>query len=276
MSEALDAPPETPPLRRLRRALWRRLPWITTPALVIAFLLGWDFYVRTGGISHLILPPPAEVWVGMRRLLADPRTLTHISITLMEILGGFGAALLVGVSLGLLFGKVEWAERTARPFIVATQVVPKIALIPLFILWFGFGPESKVLTAAVLAFFPILTNTLLGVRSIDRGHRDAMRSMGATPWQAFLHLELPSALPYILSGMQIGIVMATIGAVVGEYLGGNVGLGYLLVATLNAFDVRGMFAVVVLLALIGFTLYSIVAGLRRWLTPWHGTDGEGR
>ena len=120
-------------------------------------------------------------------------------------------------------------EKMLNPFIVATQVVPKVALVPLFVVWFGFGITSKVVIAAVLAFFPILLNTLLGVKSVDRGHREVLASLNASRWQSIIELEFPSALPYILTGMEVGVVLAIIGAVVGEYLGGSQGLGNLAV-----------------------------------------------
>jgi NitT/TauT family transport system permease protein len=139
----------------------------------------------------------------------------------------------------------------------------------LFVVWFGFGMTSKILLAAVLAFFPIFTNTLLGVKSVDPGHRDVMTSLNASRRQVFLHLEMKSALPYIMTGAEVGVVLAIIGAVVGEYLGGNEGLGYLLIAKMNAYETDGLFAVIVGLSAIGFLFYSVVSGIRRAVIPWH-------
>ena len=146
-------------------------------------------------------------------------------MTVYATLLGFLWALVIGVGLGVVIARVRWLEQTLNPFVVASQVLPKVALVPLFVVWFGFGVTSKVLIAATLAFFPILTNTVLGVKSIDRGHGDVMLSLNATRWQIFRRLELPSALPYIITGMEIGIVLALIGAIVGEYVGGDTGLG---------------------------------------------------
>lgn len=251
------------------RQLPRWLPWVTTPLLTAAFLILWHVYVSWGEVSRFILPPPLAVWEALVELLGKASTWHHAQVTVIETLAGFGIAILVGVGLGALLGKSPWLEQTLNPFIIATQVIPKIALVPLFILWFGFGMTSKIVIAAVLAFFPILTNTLLGVKSVDRGHRDVMKSLNASRWETFRRLELPNALPYILSGMEVGIVLATIGAVVGEYLGGSEGLGHLAVATLNAFEVDALFAVIVLLTVIGFLLYLGVVALRRLLIPWH-------
>lgn len=251
------------------RQLRKHAAWITTPLLFVALVFAWDAYVVGFKVSPLILPSPAQVWTALLRIVQDPRTLVHAWTTLYETLAGFAIAIVIGVVLGALLGKVAWLERTLNPFIVALQVMPKVALVPLFIVWFGFGPSSKIVMAAVLAFFPIMTNTILGIKSVDRGHRELMVSLNAGTWQRLRELELPSALPYLLSGAEIGIVLAVIGAIVGEYLGGSQGLGHMAVATMNAFDVQAMFAVIGLLTLMGFVLYFAVASLRKYITPWH-------
>lgn len=251
------------------RFIRRNANWIATPLLLILLVWLWELYVRSFDVSPLVLPRPGLVWDSTKILLADPRTLQHIGITLYETLTGFAIAIVIGVGLGAALGKARWLERTLNPFIIGLQVMPKIALVPLFIIWFGFGPTSKIVMAAVLAFFPIMTNTILGIKSVDRGHRDVMISLNATRWQTFRDMELPNALPYLLTGMEVGIVLAIIGAIVGEYLGGSTGLGHLAVATLNAFDVQGMFAVIAVLTVIGFVLYFLVVMLRRFVTPWH-------
>jgi ABC-type nitrate/sulfonate/bicarbonate transport system permease component len=137
--------------------------------------------------------------------------------------------------------------------------------------WIDDGTARRVIGACVLAFFPILTNTALGVKSIEEGHRDVMVSLNATRWQVFRRLELPSALPYIITGLEVGIVLAIIGAIVGEYLGGSSGLGHLLIARLNAFETDQMFAVLIHMSLLGFTFYFLIGALRRRLIPWHAS-----
>lgn len=247
----------------------RHTSWIATPLLLMAIVALWEFYVRAFGVSPFILPSPADVWTATIGLLSNPKTYGHIWVTLFETVAGFLIAVVIGVGFGALLGKIPWLERTLNPLIVGLQVMPKVALIPLFIVWFGFGMTSKVVLAAVIAFFPIMTNTILGIKSVERGHRDVMQSLNATPWATFRDVELPSALPFILTGMEVGIVLATIGAIVGEYLGGSQGLGYMAVATLNAFDVKSMFGVIMLLTVLGLVLYFLVVALRRYVTPWH-------
>lgn len=251
------------------------LTWLTTPALLVLFVLVWEIYVKWSGVSKFIIPPPIAVWESFRELVMTASTWRHTWITLYETLAGFAFACVIGVGLGAVLGKTPWLERAINPFIVATQVVPKVALVPLFILWFGFGPESKIVVAAVLAFFPILTNTVLGVKSVDSGHRDVMTVLNANRWDAFITLELPSSLPAILAGMEVGIVLAVIGAVVGEYLGGSTGLGHLAVASLNDYKVGMLFAVIILLTMIGFVLYLLIGLARRYVIPWHESAGRG-
>lgn len=245
------------------------LPWITTPLLALALLLAWHLYVRLSGISGFILPTPLQVWHAYTDEIATPALWGHSWTTVYETVVGFAWATVIGVGLGTVIGRWRWLETSLNPFIVASQVVPKVALVPLFVVWFGFGPVSKVLLAAALAFFPILTNTVLGVKSVDLGHRDVMVALNAPRWKTFTRLELPSALPYVLTGMEVGVVLAIIGAVVGEYLGGNSGLGYLLIAKMNAYETDSLFAVIVHLTLIGFAFYWLMGAARRLLIPWH-------
>lgn len=269
MSEPARIPPASLAKKRITRD--GLLPWITTPLLLALTVAIWDAYVRASGISAFILPSPQSVWTEWLHLLDNPRAWTHTWATVYATLAGFGYAIVIGIGLGILIGRMPWLEATLNPFIIATQVVPKVALVPLFVVWFGFGITSKIIVAAVLAFFPILTNTVLGVKSIDEGHRDVMTSLNATRWQIFRRLELPSAMPYILTGLEVGIVLAVIGAVVGEYLGGNRGLGYLLIARMNAFQTDEMFAVLIHLTLLGFLFYFAIGALRRFLIPWHAS-----
>jgi NitT/TauT family transport system permease protein len=166
---------------------------------------------------------------------------------------------------------VQWLEQAMRPVIVASQVVPKVALIPLFIIWFGFGITSKIIIVAMIAFFPMLLNTILGVRSVDEGQKDVMKSLNASRWQTFRRLEYPSTLPYILAGMEVAIIFAVIGAIVGEYLGGDQGLGYQIVTSLNNLEAERLFAVIFCLTLFGFILYLAVIALKRFLIPWHAS-----
>jgi NitT/TauT family transport system permease protein len=242
---------------------------LATPLVFGVILVVWKVYVEMFDVSAFVLPPPERIGVAILTMVQQPRTWYHTWVTLQETLAGFGFALVFGVIIGAALGRIAWLERVLKPVIIALQVIPKIALVPLFVMWFGFGMTSKIVIAAVLAFFPIMTNTLLGVKSVPEGHLDLLRSLNASRFQTFLRVEFPSALPYVLAGMEMGIVFAIIGAVVGEFLGGSSGLGYLAVATLNSFQVEQLFATIFILTAIGLALYLVVVGLRRLLIPWH-------
>lgn len=241
------------------------LPVVT----VVAFFAIWTLYVERAKVSPFILPPPAEIGRAFLALIEGGTVWKHVWITIEEAISGFLIAIVLGMFFGTLLAKLRLLEVAFKPFIVALQLVPKIALVPLFILWFGFGIQSKVVISATLAFFPIFANALIGFKSVDRGDRDLFVSMQARPLATFWLLDLPSALPVILTGAEVGIVLAIIGAIVGEFMGGNIGLGYLAVAKLQELKVADLFAVILMLTLIGLALYMLVAALRRWLTPWH-------
>ncbi|MGH3389435.1 MAG: ABC transporter permease, partial [Actinomadura sp.] len=240
----------------------RLLPWISTPVLLVAVIVGWKLIIAVFDISPFVLPQPEEVVGGMVEVMQAQDFMTHLTVTLTETLVGFGMALVLGVGMGAVLGRIAWLERALRPLIVASQVVPKVALVPLFIVWFGFGMTSKIVIVVILAFFPIMLNTLLGVRSVDPGHRDVMRGLNAGKWVTFWRLDYHSTMPYVFAGMEIGIVFAIIGAVVGEYLGGNQGLGTLIVTSLNSLNAEQLFAVITILTLIGFALYLAVVALK--------------
>ena len=252
-------------------SIFGRIPltFVTTP-LVTAALIGiWHLYVTAYDVSAFILPAPGKVFAALSDQIQDPTVWRHTQATVYASLMGFFYACIIGIGLGAVLGKIAWLERTLSPFIVATQVVPKVALVPLFIVWFGFGSTSKIIVAAVLAFFPILTNTALGIKSVHIGYREVMASICASPWQTLVRLDLPNALPYVLTGMEVGIVLAIIGAVVGEFLAGSTGLGYLLVAKMNAYETDQMFGVLILLTVIGFIFYLSIGLVRRSIIPWH-------
>jgi NitT/TauT family transport system permease protein len=252
-----------------RERLNRLLPWISSPILLVVFVAAWQFAVSVGGVSRFILPPPADVGDALVTMFSDGAIWAHIRVTLVEVVVGFALAVVLGTALGAVLGRMVWLERAVQPAMVAFQVVPKIALVPIFVILFGYGITSKIVITVILAFFPIMLNVLLGVRSVDRGHHDVMRGLGASRWQTFRDLELPSTLPYVFAGAEVGIVFAVIGAIVGEYLGANQGLGYLVVASLNALDAPALYAVIVLLAVLGTVLFLAVSLTKRFVIPWH-------
>lgn len=252
-----------------RGRLMKVLPLISTPIMLALLFLLWLFLVHVVRISEFILPTPEAVGAALMSLLSGPEIWEHFRVTLVEVLAGFSIALVCGMAVGWVLGRVAWLERASRPALVAMQVVPKVALIPMFVIWFGFGMTSKVVVAAILAFFPVMLNVLLGVRSVDHGHRDVMRGLGASRWDTFRHLELKSTLPYLFAGAEVAIVFSVIGAIVGEYLGGSMGLGFLVVSSLNSLDAPQLFAVIFLLTTMGSLLFLTVTMMKRFVIPWH-------
>lgn len=253
-----------------RERILRALPWISTPLLVATAVGVWKLVTIASDVSPFILPSPESVAAAVAELVSRPDTWTvHARVTLTEAVTGFLLAVVSGVGVGVVLGKVLWLERAVRPMVVALQVIPKVALVPLFVVWFGFGMTSKIFIAGILAFFPIMLNVLLGVRSIDPGHHDVMRSLNAGRWATFWSLEVHSTLPYLFAGMEVGVVFAVIGAIVGEYLGGSQGLGYMVVVTLNALNAPELFAIIILLATLGYVLFLAINVAKRLLIPWH-------
>jgi NitT/TauT family transport system permease protein len=242
----------------------RALPWASS-VIILAIVLGaWQFAVSVMRVSPFIIPAPSSVWSSLSDMISigsSHSAWKDTRITLIEVVVGFLIALVLGIAVGAVLGRVRWLERALQPTLVAFQVVPKVAFVPIMVIWFGFGMNSKIIIAAILAFFPIMLNVLLGVRSVDAGHRDVMRSLGASRWATFKNLELPSMLPYVFAGAEVAIVFSVIGAIVGEYLGGSTGLGYRVVSSLNALDAPGLLGVIIVLAVIGSLMFAAVSSL---------------
>ncbi|WP_146341343.1 ABC transporter permease [Nesterenkonia sp. NBAIMH1] len=249
--------------------LMKLLPWIVTPGLILLILAGWHAWVTARNVNPLVMPSPIAVGESVFEILGEPNMWVQAGVTLTEVLAGFAIGVAVGVVLGVVLGKLPWLEISARPIIIIAQVAPKVAFIPLFVIWFGFGMTSKIVLAAILAFFPVMLNVLLAVRSVERGQREVMTSFNATRAQTFTQLEMRSLLPYLFAGMEVAITLATTGAIVGEFLGGNSGLGAMVMSSMNSLETDRTFALILLLSLMGLVLYLIVNEAKRFVIPWH-------
>ncbi|WP_433496504.1 ABC transporter permease [Sphaerimonospora sp. CA-214678] len=266
-----DSPVPAPAAGRgWRQALDRWMVWWTTPLVLVAIYFGWKLYLAITDLSPFVMPTPEAVLAALKEQVTDPYIWqVHVWATFTETLSGLAIAIAVGVTLGFLIGKSRILARILKPFVVATQVTPKVALAPLFVLWFGFGPGSKIALAAIVAFFPIMTNTAFGVQSLPRSTKEMCTSVGASDWYRFRKVDLPHTLAYILAGMEVAIVLATIGAIVGEYLGGDKGLGRYALNLQNNLQIDMLFGSIVLMAVFGLVLYGSVVALKRLLIPWH-------
>ncbi len=253
---------------RRSRATQKHVVWITLAGLTV-ILLVWDLVVRLAGYPAFLLPSPATVAARFVAAWRQGILLQHTLITLREILGGLALGLSTAVVLGYLLAKSPRLEQLLAPYLVASQAIPVVALAPLLVIWFGTGNLSKVLVCALTLFFPVLMNTIIGIRSVDRGLVEMMRSLGSTRWQIFAYLEVPAALPVLLGGLKIGVTLSVIGAVVGEFVAADRGLGFLVNLARGLFDTPLMFVALLTLMVIALALYGIVDRLERWLLAWY-------
>lgn len=231
-------------------------------------LLIWHYSVILTGIQDFILPGPLQVASAFQMQLQDPLFYEHLAITFRAAITGFFLASVIAISLGTAVSQVKVIERMIMPYVAAIQTIPKVALAPLFVIWFGYGISSKVVMSAVICFFPILINVIEGLNSADSERIRMLTVFGAKKRQIFKMVKLPSALPFIFAGLDIGIVFAILGAVVGEFLGAQRGLGVLILQTQYTFDIAGMFAALVVLSMMGFTGHMIILALKRKFAFW--------
>ena len=235
-----------------------------------ALLLGWQYGVPLLKIPEYILPIPSaffeRLWID-RMLIAE-----HTLVTMQEIVLGFLMATVISVPLGYVIVSIRILEKAVYPVIVFFQLVPKIAIAPLFVVWFGFGLFPKVLLTFLLCFFPTLVASMTGFRALDERVLYLTRSMGATAWQTFRYVRVPSALVYIFSGLKVSAVFAATGAIVGEFVGANSGLGYLLLRGTSFLDMPLIFACLVALSVVGIVFSYIVDAVEVLLMPWQRKD----
>jgi NitT/TauT family transport system permease protein len=244
--------------------LWRRR--YAALSFIAAFAL-WEVAVRLLIVAPYLLPPPSTV---VAELAARwPRVLDSAVITTQEILAGYVLAAVVSVPLALLIAYSRALESTIYPLIVFLQIVPKIAIAPLFIIWFGFGFTPKLLLVFLLSFFPIVVSSIAGFKSLDPEVMDLARSTGAGEWLMFRKIRLPQALPSIFTGLKVGAALAATAAVVAEFVASNRGLGYLLLEYNGNLETAMVFAVVLVLSVIGLLVYYAVELLERLTIPWH-------
>ncbi len=241
---------------------------------VAGFFVLWEVFVDVCRVPAYILPGPLSVIVQL--VLSFRFMLGYLAVTAYESYGGFLLAVLIGVPLSLAIAFSSFMKRTFYPAIVAFQLVPKIALAPLFITWFGFGMTPKILITFLVCFFPILLNCILGFMSLSQELTFFARTTGAGQVRTFLGIRLPAALPQIFVGFRWAAVNATVGATVGEWIGGDAGLGYYLQIQTGELHMSLAFAIIVVLALLGLSQYYLVRLLERRLIPWHISQRAGQ
>ena len=234
-------------------------------ALALVLLGLWELLVRQWGLSALVLPAPSAIAASLWTGLATGYFWPHIWATLQALLLGLAAGSAIGLLAGMALAESELLERVLKPYVVVSQVVPKLALAPLFVLWFGFGMLPTVLITALICFFPLMENTLTGLRQVDAQRLQLFRMLGATRLQTLLRLKLPTGLPAILAGLRVAVVLALVGAVVAEFMGASRGLGAVVIAAQGMMDTTLMFAALVLIDAMGLLLYQACLVLERRL-----------
>jgi ABC-type nitrate/sulfonate/bicarbonate transport system permease component len=246
--------------------------WLPAPSLVIALVLLWELLVRALAVQSWLLPAPSDI---ARELGSSfPLLMKHTGVTVQEILIGFGIAGALGV---LLAGAIAWSrilERSLYPIVIASQTIPIIALAPLLLVWVGPEMTSKVIVVVLISFFPIVVSVADGLRSTDREMVDMMRTLGATRWQVLMKLKAPGSLPNLFSGLKVAAVTAVIGAVVGEWVGGQGGLGWLMKVSGPQFQTDRVFAAIFVLSVVAVAFFAVVSGSEKWALRHHGPKEE--
>jgi NitT/TauT family transport system permease protein len=268
----VDTPVAPPLVNEPAESKWK---WrLGALGLALALLGIWEAIPRLGLMSEIILPPVSDVIVAIGELVRAPTFLEHFGVTLTEIMVGFVIGTVIGLVGGISLGLSKALSRLVYPLVVAFQSIPKIVLAPLFITWFGYGIESKIAMAVVIAFFPVLINTLVGLESVPENPRRLMRSLRATRWQVFWKLSLPHSAPVIFAGIKTALTFAVIGAIVGEFIGASQGLGYLLHTYSFQLRIDAVFAVIVVLSALGSVLYFAIDWLDGRLIFWRADDNR--
>jgi NitT/TauT family transport system permease protein len=258
-----------PSISRKKTSASRREGWLNILLPLFTFivvLLLWELLVFQLDIPIYIMPPPSTF---LSRVVTDWALLSdHLSRTAYEVVVGFFWATAISIPLGFIVASSKFLERTLYPIIVFIQLTPKIAIAPLFIVWFGFGIFPKVLITFLLCFFPTLVASLTGFNALDERVLYLTRSMGASKWQTFRYIRIPSAMPYIFAGLKVSVVFASTGAIVGEFVGANKGLGYLLLRGTSYLDTSLIFAVLVVLAFMGLVFSYAIQFIEKIVMPW--------
>jgi NitT/TauT family transport system permease protein len=236
---------------------------------VITLLVVWELWVRIAHTPVFILPAPTRIAAEFAEHWQ--RLLINAGYTISEVLIGFLFAVLIGVPLAVLVTYSRWAERSVYPLIAASQTIPKVAIAPLLLAWFGYGLTPKIVIVILISFFPIIINSVVGLKSCSAEMLYLAKSMGASGWQTFWKFRLPQALPYIFAGLKLATVLSVIGAIVAEFVGADRGLGYIIVVAGASFDIARQFAAIITISAIGMIFFASIEMLERIVVPWRTT-----
>ena len=241
---------------------------MASAAVLLVFLAAWQWLPGLAGVPEFILPPPTKVWGEFLRMLGSEKLMFHTGITALEVVVGFVLGSLLGVLIGFALGISPKTELVLSPYLLALQIAPKVAFAPLFVMWMGFTIYPKILVAILIVFFPVMVNVLTAIRAVDPDLVNLGRSFSASRWQIFSMIEYPTTLPPLFSGLRIGATLAVIGVVVGELVGGNMGLGYLLTFGEGQGNTAMVFVAIIMLTIIGIAAYGAVVLIERRVLHW--------
>ena len=259
--------------REIMLAAQDRPEWVLSPLLFVVVIALWYFVTAAFNIPQFVLPAPQDVWASLVNGLSYPLGdragyWYHAGVTATEALLGFALGSGAGIVMGMLVAHSRLVERVLYPYIIALQSLPKIAVAPLFVIWFGFGLEPKVLITTIITFFPLLVNSIAGAMSVDPDRIDLARACNASSWHSFQKITLPSAMPFIFAGLNMAAVLSILGAIVGEFVGAQAGLGMLILQRNETLDIAGVFALLVVLGVMGLSLHLAVRIVERRVCFW--------
>jgi NitT/TauT family transport system permease protein len=235
----------------------------------VLLVCAWELAIYLFAIPDYILPAPSAIARSLYNGFASGIFIYNLSVTAIQTLAGFFLAAILGTALGAVVAQFDIVERVVYPWLVALQALPKIAIAPLIIIWAGYGISSKIIIVALVAIFPVLVNTIMGLKSCDQGKLDLMRALGAGRWETFRSVRLPNALPFIFAGLNVAIVLAILGSIVGEFVGSKAGLGNLILEANFQFDVARIFAVLVILGAFGVILSKLMGIVQDYFLFWN-------
>lgn len=262
--------PAEPPARGGLAGLWHRfVNGIGLPlAVFIAFVLLWEWLVYVLKVPPFILPPPSAIAKTFFLGFVTGAFLPDLAVTATEAIGGFVIGSFLGLVLGALIVLFPLMERIVYPYVVALQTVPKVAIAPLFVVWFGFGITSKLVVVVLVSLFPVLVNVIAGLRSVDQDRLDLLGALSASRWQIFWHLRFPNALPFLFAGLNTAVVLSVIGAIVGEFVGAQKGIGFRILQANYNLDIAGVFSLFAVLSMLGLSMYWTLRLIERKVVFW--------
>jgi NitT/TauT family transport system permease protein len=261
-------------LQRLRTSVAEHPEKALIPLVFITVVVSWELIVRLFHIRQILLPAPSAIVRALVEQIVKGYMLRHLLVTMYENLAGYLIGSGLGLLIGILVAQFPLVEKTLFPYVVAFETLPKVAIAPIVIIWLGFGYNSKIAITAMIVFFPVVVNTMTGLRATDPQYLEMLTAFTATKWQAFRIVKVPMALPYIFAGLDIASVLGVIGAIVAEFVGARAGLGYLILHRMFMMDMPTVFATLIVLSLMGYLMHMAVVAIRRKVVFWTEEQAE--